>query len=262
MLIAITREISPAMQDCELTHLARTPIDLKRAQEQHYAYEQALSALGCRVERLPAEPGLPDSVFVEDAAIVLDELAIITRPGALSRRPETETVSRALEPYRAQIMIQAPGTVDGGDVLLIGKRMFIGISGRSNREAVEQVRVALAPLGYEVIGVPVHGCLHLKSAVTQVGANTLLVNPAWIELAPFEGYQLIEIDPQEPHAANGLLVNGSLIYPAAYMATRKILEEAGVNVVPVDVSEIAKAEGAVTCCSLVFESLDKRKTLV
>ena len=180
-LIAITRPVSPTIERCELTALERVPIDLKRAIAQHHEYEETLKSLGVEVLVLPVEPDLPDAVFVEDAAVVLDECAIITRPGADSRKPETESVARALAAYRSLHTIQAPGRVDGGDVLVVGKRVWVGLATRSNRSAIEQMQAFLEPYGYAVYTVPVKGCLHLKSAVTSVAQDTLLINPAWVD---------------------------------------------------------------------------------
>ncbi len=252
MLIAITREISPNFNQCELTHLERVPIDVDLARAQHRQYEDALRELGCEVHSLPAEVDLPDSVFVEDAAIVLDEVAVITRPGAESRRPEVESIAQALTPYRQLCRIEAPATLDGGDVLCIGKTLYVGQSGRTNRLAVEQLRSQLAPFGYTVKGVPVGGCLHLKSAVTQVAADTLLINPLWIDRRNFHGMRFVEIDSTEPYAANALLIGEDVIYPSSYPKTRKRLEARGIRLKVIDASETIKAEGAVTCCSLVF----------
>ena len=252
MLIAITRRLSRSISNCELTHLERIPIDFERACRQHQGYEQTLRGLGVEVHSLPEEPELPDSVFVEDTAIVLDECALLTRPGAASRRPETESIARALAPYRKQFTIQAPGTLDGGDVLVVGRTIFVGLSSRSNQAAIDQVQELLAPYDYTVKGVQVTGCLHLKSAVTQVGADMLLVNPAWIDKAHFPGMKIIEIDPSEAYAANALLVGGTVITQPAYPKTQARLEAAGIHPVLVDESELGKAEGALTCCSLLF----------
>jgi dimethylargininase len=254
MLMAITREVSPSIGQCELTHLAREAIDVELAQAQHRQYEACLAALGCQIQRLPPEPELPDAVFVEDVAVVLDELAIMTRPGAASRRPEARSVAEVLAPYRRLAYIQAPGSLDGGDVLRIGRTLWVGLSGRSNPAGVDQMRALLAPLGYTVTGVAVDGCLHLKSAVTQVARDTLLINPAWVDAGAFGPMNLIEVDPTEPFAANALLVGENVVYPAAYPATRRRLEERDIPVRPVDVSELGKAEGGVTCCSVIFRS--------
>jgi dimethylargininase len=251
--IAITRGVSPAIEHCELVHQERRPIDVALARRQHRLYVEALTALGCRVEALPADPELADSVFVEDIAIVLDEVAVITRPGAASRRPETAPIARALTPYRPLVSIAPPGTLDGGDVLRIGRTLYVGLSDRSNQAAIDQLSRALAPYDYAVRGVAVHGCLHLKSAVTALGDDTVLVNPRWVDAAVFTGTRAIEIDPRERGAANVLRIGERVIYPASFPATRRRLAASGVDVLEVDVSELQKAEGAVTCCSLVFE---------
>lgn len=263
MLLAITRDISPNFNQCELTHLDRTPIDVALAQAQHHAYQAALRQLGCEVIALPAEPDLPDSVFVEDVAIVLDEIAIITRPGADSRKPEARLIAEALKPYRELRFIEAPGTVDGGDVLRVGKTLYIGLSSRSNQAAIDQMQQYLAPFGYSVQGVKVTGCLHLKSAVTQVAVDTLLINPLWVDVAYFNGFRLVEVDPSEPGAANAIWVdradrsNRGVIYPSNFPKTQQRLIEHGVPLISVDASEVQKAEGAVTCCSLIFEKSGK-----
>jgi dimethylargininase len=254
MLIAITRGVSPAINQCELTNLERVPIDLETARRQHGEYESLLESLGVEVHSLPAEADLPDSVFVEDAAVVLDECAVLTRPGAGSRRPEVESIAQALAPYRKLFSIQAPGTLDGGDVLVVGKNVYVGLSTRSNRSAIDQMQAFLAPDGYRVHGVRVTGCLHLKSAVTQVAEHILLVNPAWVGLDHFIGMQFIEVDPSEPYAANALRIGEVVIYQPAYPRTRQRLEQAGMRVVLVDETELGKAEGALTCCLLIFSS--------
>jgi dimethylargininase len=253
MLIAITRLVSPAISRCELTHLERVPIDLERARLQHHAYEETLSGLGVEVHSLHEEPQLPDSVFVEDTAIVLDECAVLTRPGADSRRPETESIARALAPYRKLFTVQPPGIVDGGDMLTVGKTIFVGLSSRSNQTAIDQIQGFLKPYGYNVKGIRVTGCLHLKSAVTQVKADTLLVNPAWVDKADLPGMKFIETDPSEQYAANALMVGETVLYQPAYPKTRARLEAAGIYSILVDESELGKAEGALTCCALIFK---------
>jgi dimethylargininase len=252
MPVAIVRDVSPSLTACELTHLPRQVIDLERARSQHHQYVKALLSLGCSVEQLPAEADFPDSVFVEDTAVVLDEFAIITRPGAVSRRGEISSIALALEPFRPLKFIEAPATLDGGDVLQLGKTIFIGLSSRSTGAAVEQVRMMTAPFGYRVEGVEVKGCLHLKSAVSRVAENSLLINRHLVRAEPFAGMELIEVDEGEPLAANALFINQSALYPVSYPRTRERLEKRGTALTLVDVSELIKAEGAVTCCSLVF----------
>ena len=254
MLLALTRAVSPALARCELTHVPRAPIDVERARRQHEEYERCLARLGCEVQQLPAEPDLPDSVFIEDTCFVLDEVAVITRPGAESRRPETRAVAAALKPYRPLAAIQPPGTLDGGDILCIGKRVFVGQSSRSNQAGIDQLRRVLAPHGYTVTGVPVRGCLHLKSAATRVGPKTVLVNEAWVDPAALGAVTVIGVDPAEPYGANALLIGDSVVYPATSPQTRQRLEAHGIRVIKVDVSELQKAEGAVTCCCVIFSA--------
>jgi len=249
--VALTRGVSPALAQCELTHLPRVTIDLARARAQHHAYEAALAGAGCDVVALPADPDHPDCVFIEDVAIVLDEIAVITRPGAASRRGEAAAVAEALVPFRRVSSMVAPGTLDGGDVLRIGRRLFVGQSGRSNAAGIEQLRAVVWPYGYTVTAVPVTGCLHLKSAVTLVAPDTVLVNPAWVDASIFGVERVLEVDPSEPYAANGVLAGDALIYPASFPGTAARLRSAGIDVREVDVSELQKAEGAVTCCSVI-----------
>lgn len=251
MTIAITRAVSPRLARCELTHLEREPIDATNAATQHTNYQRCLAELGLDVVLLPPEPELPDSVFVEDTAVVLDGLAVITRPGAVSRRPETATIADTLRPYRDLSFIAAPATVDGGDVLTVGRQVYVGLSSRTSASGVEQLRTMLAPLGYHVTAVTVNGCLHLKSAVTQVAPDTLLINRNRVDGGAFAGVRLIDVDPTEPHAANALMIGTIVVFPAAFVRTQDRLCELGVTVVPVDVSELSKAEGGVTCCSLI-----------
>jgi dimethylargininase len=250
-LVAFTRAVPDRLAACELTHLARQPIDVARARAQHAAYEDALRGCGCEVRALPPLPEQPDAVFVEDTAVVLDEVAVITRPGAESRRPETRSVATALAPLRPLRFVAEPGTLDGGDVLVLGRRVFVGLTTRSNAAAVGQLGEWLAAFGYAVRGVPVAGALHLKTAVTALGGGVLLVNPAWVDPAPFAAEEVVEVDPSEPHAANALAIDGRVILPAAHPRTAERVRALGLEVVPVEVSELAKAEAGVTCCSLL-----------
>ncbi|MGH7502186.1 MAG: dimethylarginine dimethylaminohydrolase family protein [Longimicrobiales bacterium] len=251
--LALTRPVSPAIVHCELTHLAREPIDVKVARDQHLAYEVALTSLGCTLVRVPEAPDLPDSVFVEDTAVVLDELAIITHPGAPSRRAELDGVADALARYRALCWIQPPATLDGGDVFVMERRIFVGRSGRTNADGIEQLRTIVAPFQYEVHIVEQHDCLHLKTAASPVAAGTLLIHRDWVDTDAFREFELIDIDREEPFAANAVLVGNDVICAAEFPRTREVLVRRGISVTPVPASELAKAEGGVTCCSIVFE---------
>jgi dimethylargininase len=255
MLTAITRAVSPALVNCELSFIARQPIDLKIAEAQHQSYEELLRTLGARVISLPAEPDLPDSMFVEDPAIVLDEIAVILPLGTPSRRPEAESLRRALAPYRRLGYVTLPGTMEGGDVLRIGRKLYAGLSHRTNEEGIRQLRNLVAPFGYEVIAVPVAGCLHLKSAVTFLGRNTLLANRSCFDTSGFIGYRWIDVALDEPHAANALAMSEQIIFPASFPSTRARLEADGFRVMAIDISELQKAESGLTCSSLIFGTL-------
>ncbi len=246
-MIAITRDVSPSVAQCELTHLARTPIDYARAVEQHAHYRALLASLGCEVVDIAADPAYPDCVFLEDTAVVLDDVAVITRPGAESRRGEVAAVAAVLARYRPLVFIEAPGTLDGGDVLVLDDRIFVGRSERTNDDGIAQLR---ALTGREVIAVDLHGALHLKTAISRVSREALLVNRAWIDLTPFAGWTLIDVDATEPFAANALLVGEVVVLPSAFPRTRAKLT--GLDVRTVDADELAKAEGGVTCCSLLL----------
>jgi dimethylargininase len=243
--IAITRSVSPRIAECELSYIERRPIDATLASRQHEEYERQLAAHGCILVRVPNTPEMPDGVFVEDTAVVLDDLAIITRPGALSRRGEIDSVAEVLQRYRPLLRIKEPATLDGGDVLVIGQRLYVGLSQRTNKEAVRQLNAT-----------PVHfqDCLHLKSAVTQIDDETLLVNPRWVDDRQFLGLDCIAVDAAEPWAANALRLGDTLLYSASHPRTRRLLEARGFRVEAVDVSELEKAEAGVTCCSVIVET--------
>jgi dimethylargininase len=249
---AITRKISSGLARCELTHLTRSVIDIALARKQHAAYEQTLRDLGLEVESLAEEPELPDSVFVEDTALVLDEVAVITRPGASSRRAETASIAEVLGRYRKLVRIESPGTLDGGDVLRVGRSVYVGASSRSNSSGIEQLGALLRPFDYRVAPVPLRGCLHLKSAVTQVAADTLLINSRFVERHVFAGMRFIEVDDSEPLGANALMVGGEVVYARSCPRTAEVLRRHGIRIHTVDMSETEKAEGAVTCCSLLI----------
>ena len=254
MLKAITREVSRAIDRCELSFHERQAIDFARAVEQHNSYENCLRELGVEIISLPSQPNLPDSVFVEDTAVITDELAIITRPGSLSRQPETPTIAAALAEYRSIKFITAPATLDGGDVMRIGKTLFVGRTARTNEAAIAQLSDILRPLGYEVEPVDVAGCLHLKTGCSYVGNNTILINRSYVAARRFGDFDLVDVPDEEGTAANALLVDNIVIIAASFPQTEALLKNRGLDVRTVDVSELQKAEAGVTCCSLIFSS--------
>jgi dimethylargininase len=244
-MIALVRAVSPRIRECELSFIEREPIDYERAAAQHSEYERCLVSLGCRIEQIAAAPEHPDGVFVEDAAIVLDDIAVITRPGAESRRGEIESVARALEKYRTLRRIARPATIDGGDVLRIGDTLYVGRSQRTNDSAIEQLRTWC-----RAVPIDFTGCLHLKSAVTAIGPRTLLANRDWVDTSQFAGFDVIDVE--EPHAGNALRL-GDTVVIGNYPRTAAVLRDRGFNVRTLDVSELAKAEAGVTCCSLLID---------
>jgi dimethylargininase len=254
MLIALTREVSPAIAGCELEFLDRQPIDLALAVEQHRHYQDCLAELGLHVAILAAAPDLPDSVFVEDPAIVLDEIAVITRMGAVSRRGEHEALARALAPYRDLRSIEEPGTLEGGDVMRVGKTLYVGYSRRTNIAGIQQLAAMLHPLGYFVVPVEVRGCLHLKSACCYIGDDTVLANRAWMDPDALCGLKLLDVPAEESRGANALRIADTVLMPAAFPQTCELLERSGFRVRRIDNSELLKAEAGVTCTSLIFDA--------
>ena len=220
--------------------------------QQHHAYRQALLSLGLDVIVLPAEPVYPDAYFVEDPAIITPKIAVITRPGAPSRRGEETTLEPFLEYYRPLYHIQPPGTLDGGDVLMVGEHFFIGLSERTNMEGATQLTTILADAGHTSETVKLPGGLHLKSSVNYVGKNTLLITKSLVDHPAFSNYQKILIDDDEAYAANTLWVNDTLIMPKGYPKTHARIARMGMKIILLDVSEVQKMDGGLTCMSLRF----------
>ena len=250
--IAITRPVSASLARCELTYLEREPIDIGLARRQHAEYEALLERLGRQIVRLPLLDEHPDAVFVEDAAIALDELAIVAPMGAASRAGESPSVEATLARFLPVAHLVPPATLDGGDVLRVGRRVFVGLSRRTNRAAVEQLARVLQPYDYEVIGVSVGGALHLKSACTYIGRDALLANPDWVDTAPFTGMKIVHADRREPWAASVLWVNDTLVMPAGFPNTARLLRARGDRLEIVELSELRKAEGGPTCLSILL----------
>ena len=253
MKIALMKEVSANISDCEITNISRIPIDHDTAVEQHTNYAETIRKLGYKIHMMKADD-LPDSVFIEDTAVVLDEIAVITYPGASSRRAETQAVAEALHIYRDLKYIKPTGTLDGGDVLQIGRTLYVGKSCRSSAVGISQLRDIMKPFNYEVVSIPVQGCLHLKSAVSLVAENTLLLNPSWVNPDLFGDIgNFVTVDPSEPYGANALFLDNGTVYSSEYPKTRRKLIASGINVVSLDISELAKAEGEMTCCSIIFD---------
>ena len=251
-LMAITRPVSPSINNCALSFHARQPIDVAKAAAQHKAYQDCLTALDVQVVSLAAEPDLPDAVFVEDPAVITDEVAIISIMGAPSRRPETHSLAVALSRYRPIRHLVGPATLEGGDVMRVGRSVFVGLSQRTNREGFGQLRDILRAYDYQVQAVDVGGCLHLKSACSYIGSNSILINRSLVDPEQFRGFELIDVADEEPAGANALLVKDVVIIAASFPKTCALLERRGFCVRTIDLSELQKAEAGVTCTSLIF----------
>jgi dimethylargininase len=250
--VALTREVSPTLGDCELTFLSREAIDVERAAAQHRAYCNLLAELGPRVVVLAAEPDLPDAVFVEDTAIALDEIGVVTLPGAASRRPEVVSMAATLRRFRPVDYMTGPGTLDGGDVLRLGRTLYVGRTARTTEEGIADLRALVSPHGYRVEPVAVDGCLHMKSACGYVGRGTVLANPSWIDPGVFSGATIVEVAASEPDAANAIAVGDTVVLSSAFPETGAMLARRGFDVRTVDVSEFHKAEGGMSCLSVLL----------
>jgi dimethylargininase len=253
--LAILRAVPPSITRCELSFLDRAPIDYERAVAQHAAYAALLRDLGLEVVELPADAAFPDCCFVEDTAVVLDEVAILAMPGATSRRGEIAAVEHALRRWRAVMRVELPATLDGGDVLRLGRTLYVGVSRRTNQAGVARLREIAEPHGYRVIPVAVTGCLHLKSAATALDEDLLLMNPAWLDPTPFAGIARVQVAPDEPGAANVLRVRETVVAHQGFARTLERLTKTGLGVRTLDISEFLKAEAALTCKSLLLRRL-------
>jgi dimethylargininase len=254
LLTAITRAVSPAINRCELGYLPRQEIDFARAAEQHRQYEDCLRELGIHVVSLPAEPELADSMFVEDPAVVVNEVAVMTRMGAESRRAESASLAEALARYRPLRWLREPATLEGGDVLRMGKTLYVGLSKRTNQSGIAQLAEELQPFGYSVRPVEVRGCLHLKSACCALGDRAILANREWVDMAPFDKLSIIDVPAGEPRAANVLAVGDTVVVPESFPETAGLLQQLDWKVRTLDISELMKAEAGLTCSSILLET--------
>lgn len=251
----LAREISRSLPDCALEHLPREKFDLDLARRQHSQYVGALEQAGVRMRVLPELPDLPDATFVEDAAIVLEEVAVVCRLGTVSREREAEAMAPVVAELRPVRRIISPATLEGGDVLRIGRTLFVGHSSRSNAEGIRQLEAIVSPFDYQVRPVTVRGCLHLKTAVTAPAEGLLVVNPAWLDVAPFAGLEMVSVPVEEPWGANTLAVNGTVLVAHSAPETARCLRELGLPVLSLDVSELQKAEAGLTCLSVLFSDV-------
>jgi dimethylargininase len=252
---AFTRAVSPHLADCALTHVSRAPIDTALAGEQHAAYEEALRAAGFDVVRLPELADHPDGVFVEDTALLLDGLAVIMRPGAASRAAEVESTTAGLDEHFDVHRITS-GHLDGGDVLRVGRKLYVGLSSRTDRKGIASLERLVSGFGFEVVAAELRNCLHLKSAATLAGPDAagrpvLLYNRNSVDPGQFTGVDAVAVNPSEPTAANVVRAGDRVIMPTGYPRTRAVLDARGFDIIETEVSELEKAEAGVTCMSLI-----------
>lgn len=240
------------MDQCQLTYVERASINYPRAGRQHEEYCRMLQRLGTEVRVLDVNCALPDCCFIEDTAIVLDEVAVLASMGTESRRAEPDGIEPELRKYRAVQRIEPPATIEGGDVLQVGQTLLIGLSCRTNHAGVNALETIVRPYGYTVKPVPVRDCLHLKTACTALPDHRLLVNPAWLELAALRDFEWVQVPDSEPLAADVALVDSTVCVATAHPATAQMIRDFGFVVETIDLSEFAKAEGGVTCLSILM----------
>ena len=252
MLTAITHIPSPKLNHGELTFLTRQPIDFEKTRLQHVAYCDMLRKCSVEVVTLNENISLPDSAFVEDTAFVLDEIGLMMPMGVVSRSAETSVIERELSKFRKIKQIELPAKLEGGDILRVGKNIFVGITSRTNSLGIHNLKSIVKPYGYKVIGVKVHGCLHLKTGCTVLNKNTILINPIWIDTRPFETFNLITVPEEEPFAANILQIGKIICMHSGFPKTGKLIEKLGLKTEFTDISEFQKAEAGLTCLSIIF----------
>jgi dimethylargininase len=251
-MLALTHVPSPNLERCQRTYVAVAPIDYGLAVRQHEDYCRMLRSCGGEVRTLAVNRDLPDGVFIEDTAVVLDEVAVLASMGAPSRRAEPEGIEPELRKYRPVERIEPPATLEGGDVLRVGRTLLVGLSARTNAAGAAALQAVARRFGYDVRPVPVRRCLHLKSACAALPDGRLLANPDWLDRQGLSGFEAVRVPEAEPDAANALLLGGRVCLPAAHPRTADLVRGLGFEVLTVDLSEFAKAEGCVTCLSILL----------
>ncbi|ATB68527.1 NG,NG-dimethylarginine dimethylaminohydrolase 1 [Sulfurospirillum diekertiae] len=256
MLLAITHLPSPKLQECELTFLESQAIDIEKARIEHKNYCAMLERCGAKVIVLNDNIACPDSVFVEDPIIVFDEVAVLTSMGVESRRAESASMEKVFSKYRKIERIELPAKIEGGDVLKIGKKIFVGESARTNKEGIQALEAIIKPFGYEVIPVKVTGCLHLKTGVTALDETTVLINSNWVDATAFDGFSKVEAPAIEPFGANVLKLGEIICMNEAFPKSIALVKSLGYKVETTNISEFVKAEAGLTCMSVPFTCKD------
>lgn len=250
--VAVVRRLPATFDECIKPPEPAPPIDLALAREQHRAYCDALRSLGLELVVIDADDRYPDCVFVEDTAVAAGATALLTRFGVASRRGEETAVGRVLARFKRLARVAAPATLEGGDVMRIDTTLYVGVTPRTNRVGVRELRRAVSGEGFTVVPVPVTGVLHLKSAVTCLGNDTVLMAPGFFDESLIAAGRIIVVPPEERYAANCLAVNGTVLLSDGYDATRELVENAGFATRTLSTSEFKKAGGSLTCLSILL----------
>jgi dimethylargininase len=250
-MLALVHVPSPRINDAERTYTAQITIDYSRALGQHAEYCRMLERCGAKVRMLDVNRDLPDSVFIEDTAVVLDEVAVLASMGAISRRAEPAGIEPVLRDYRRVHRVELPATLEGGDVLPVGRTILVGLSSRTNAASLEAFEAIVRSYGYRVIAVEVRNCLHLKTACTALPDGKLLVNPDWVGMQALHGFEIVPVPEEEPLAADVLSIGSRVCLPAEHVRTADRIRQLGFDVETVDLSEFAKADGGITCLSIL-----------
>ena len=254
MLSALTRGVSRSIGDCKLTFMEREQLDVAAAARQHEAYTQCLKKMGVQVITMDQLSDAPDAVFIQDTAVVVDEVAVIATMGVSCRAKEVESVAQVLSSHRTLKRLSPPATLEGGDVVRIGRTLYVGVSGRTNDEGIRQLSEILAPYDYQVRPVGVKGCLHLSTGCSYLGRDLMLLNPVWVDADCFREFEILEVPETESWAANTINVGDSVLMASAFEQTCGLVAARGFEVIATDISELQKAEGALTCMSLMFNA--------
>jgi dimethylargininase len=252
VLSFVTQRVSQALEKCELTFVESSPINIEKAGKEHTDYCKMLEGCGAQVITLEDNEESPDSVFVEDPIIVFDEIAVMTSMGVESRRREGAALATFFKRYRQLEQITLPAKIEGGDVLRIGRTIYVGESPRTDSTGVEALASIMSRFGYETIPVPVSGCLHLKTGCTALDEQTVIINPDWVDPQPFEPFTKLTTLSEEPFGTNVLPVNGTICMNEAFPATIEMVRSHGYRVTSTDISEFVKAEAGLTCMSVPF----------
>lgn len=254
MLEVLTHVPSSNLNNCELTYLDSERIDIKKALIEHNSYCNMIKECGANVNIIEDNIDLADSVFVEDPIIVFDEVAIVTSMGVESRRKESQVLKDYFSKIREIKEIKLPSKIEGGDVLVIDKKVFVGLSPRTNESAIEELKNILKPYGYIVQSVKVDGCLHLKTGCTALDDKTILLNPNWVDVEVFSDYKIINIPSDEPFGANIMKINEYICMNEAFPKSIELVKALGYKVKTTDISEFVKAEAGLTCMSVRYNA--------